>query len=94
MPLTTKDQMNVLYDLLSEHAEECCGSVSEYQQIQRLARSLLSKKAINNDDFLQILPQIYDYGRDGEISDNDSNYVTSNQAQLNEWMNSIQNTNY
>jgi len=94
MPLTTKDQMNVLYDLLSEQAEECCGSVSEYQQIQRLARSLLSKKATNNDDFLQILPQIYDYGRDGEATEDDNQYVISNQAQLNEWVHSIQNINY
>ena len=94
MPLTTKDQMNVLYDLLSEQAEECCGSVSEYQQIQRLARSLLSKKATNNDDFLQMLPQIYDYGRDGEATEDDNQYVTSNQAQLNEWVHSIQNINY
>lgn len=94
MALTTKDQMNVLYDLLSEHAQDCCGSVSEYQQIQRLARALLSKKAIDNDDFLQALPHIYDYGLNGEQTDNDAQFVSSNQAQLNEWVNSIQNINY
>ncbi|KGP90195.1 hypothetical protein N780_06510 [Pontibacillus chungwhensis BH030062] len=94
MPLTVKDQVNVLYDLLSEHSEECCGSVSECQQIQRLVRSILTKKELQDENVLRSLPAIYDYGKAGEDSSDLSSHITSNQSQLEEWVTSIGNVKY
>lgn len=94
MPLTSKDQMNVLYDLLSEHSEECCGSTSECEQIQRLVRSLLSKRAIDNEAFLHNLPQIYDYGESGASSPDINQHIQIHQPQLHEWVTSMQSIKY
>ncbi len=94
MPLTVKDQVNVLYDLLSEHSEDCCGSVSECQQIQRLVRSILTKKELQDENVLRSLPAIYDYGKAGEDSGDLTGHITSNQSQLEEWVTSIGNVKY
>lgn len=94
MPLTSNDQMNVLYDLLSEHSEECCGSISECEQIQRIVRSLLAKRAIDNEEFLHTLPQIYTYGEMGVSSNDLDKHIQSHQAQLTEWVSSMQTLRY
>ncbi|WP_036823552.1 YtzH-like family protein [Pontibacillus yanchengensis] len=92
--LTAKDQVHVLYDLLSEQSEDCCGTQAECQQIQRLVRSLLSKKNINDEDVLRILPEIYEYSLQAETSQDLNEYIMTNQPQLSQWASSIQNIKY
>ena len=34
MPLQYQDQINLIKDILSNQQSDCCGSVSEYQQLR------------------------------------------------------------
>ncbi|MDC3415087.1 YtzH-like family protein [Aquibacillus sp. 3ASR75-11] len=89
MSLNVNDQLHVLSDLLSEQSEECCGSISECQQIKRLVQSLMSKHAIQDEQLTQLLPEIYNYGRKGELAQNLDEHITSNQQNLQTWINTI-----
>lgn len=89
MPLNSKDQLNVLYDLLTEQSEDLIGSVSECQQIQRLVKSMLTKGELNDQELNHHFSAIYDYGRQGEMTQDINHHITSNQQQLNEWITSI-----
>ncbi|MDL4839393.1 YtzH-like family protein [Aquibacillus rhizosphaerae] len=92
MSLNVNDQLHVLYDLLSEQAEDCCGSVSECQQIKRLVQSLISSKSISDQQLLQLLPEIYNYGRQGEIAQNLDEHITTNQDNIKSWVSVIDYT--
>ncbi|MFC0522272.1 YtzH-like family protein [Pontibacillus salicampi] len=92
--LSAKDQVSLLYDLVSEQSEDCCGTLSECQQIQRIARSLLSRKNISDENVLKILPAIYEYSLQAESTSDLNEHITSNQDQLTEWAASIQNIKY
>jgi hypothetical protein len=89
MSLNVNDQLHVLYDLLSEQSEDDCGSVSECQQIKRLVQSLMAKGAIQDEQLLQLLPEIYNYGRKGELAQNLDEHITSNQDNLRTWISTI-----
>ena len=41
MPLNSQNQMQLLSDILSNHSTDCCGSVSECEQVERLVKSLM-----------------------------------------------------
>lgn len=89
MTLNAYNQLSLLSDLLSEQAEDCCGSVAEYQQIKRLVQSLMANDAVNNQNLMQILPDIYNYGRQGEIAQNLEQHITTNQTNINTWLQHI-----
>lgn len=93
MPLTSNDQLAVLYDLLSEQFEDCCGSVSELQQIQRLAQSLLANQHITDQEMNQLFSEIIHYGKQGEGVQDINQHITDFQSQLSTWTNSIQSYN-
>ncbi|MBM7572824.1 YtzH-like family protein [Aquibacillus albus] len=92
MSLNVNDQLHVLYDLLSEHSEECCGSVSECQQIKRIVHSIMANHSIDNEQLLQLLPEIYNYGRQGELVQNLDEHITLNQQNIKNWVNVIHTT--
>ncbi|MCT2535030.1 YtzH-like family protein [Aquibacillus koreensis] len=92
MSLNVNDQLHVLYDLLSEQSEDCCGSVSECQQIKRLVQSLISNESVNNQELQQLLPEIYNYGRKGEIAQNLEEHISTNQQNLKTWVDVIHYT--
>ncbi|UFT98150.1 YtzH-like family protein [Radiobacillus kanasensis] len=92
MSLTVQDQLRVLQDLLSEHCEECCGRISECQQIKRIVQSVMANESIDNEELLQLLPEIYNYGRQGEIAQNLDEHITTNQENLQNWVHTIQLT--
>ena len=41
MPLQYQDQVNLIKDILTNQQTDCCGSVSEYEQLERLIKSLM-----------------------------------------------------
>lgn len=91
MSLTVNDQLMLLNDILGEHSEDCCGEVAEYQQIKRIVKNLMAKKQLSDEQLLQLLPEIYNYGRQGEIAQNVPEHITTNQGNLENWMNAIAN---
>nr|GGG84893.1 hypothetical protein GCM10011398_33240 [Virgibacillus oceani] len=93
MTLTVNHQLALLYDLLGEHTEYCCGEIAEYQQIKRLVQSLMAKNSITDEQLLELLPEIYDYGRQGEIAQNLTEHTTMNKVNIENWMSAITHVN-
>ena len=89
MALNAYDQLNILADILSEQAEDACGSIAECQQIKRLVQSLMANQAVDDQHLSQLLPEIYNYGRQGEIAQNLEQHITTNQANLDNWLQHI-----
>ncbi|RFA33705.1 hypothetical protein CAI16_13830 [Virgibacillus dokdonensis] len=93
MELNTNNQLTLLIDLLDEHRTDLCGSVSEYQQITRLVNSLMQNSAISDQEIQELLPEIYDYGKNGESSQNMEAHITANNTQLATWIDALHQTN-
>ncbi len=92
MTLTVHNQLRLLQDILSEQTEDCCGEISEYQQIKRLVQAMMANNSISDEQLLQLLPEIYNYGRQGEIAQNDAEHITTNQENIETWVSAIQRT--
>lgn len=90
MTLTVADQLNLLHDLLDEQILESSGSVSEYQQIKRLVKTLIATNNISDEQMLQLLPEIYHYGLKGEVAQSLSEHITTNKENIETWKNAIQ----
>lgn len=82
MPLNQQHQVEILKDILSNHLTDCCGSVSELEQLERLVKQLMTESNINND----VLAQIYNYSQNGINSSNLDLHIESHQGQLTQWV--------
>lgn len=88
MPLSHEHQISLLKDILTNQQTDCCGSVAEYEQVERLVKSLMVHMNIN-DNFKNVLTEIYNYSKTG-ISSNDLDaHITSNQNNLAHWVEEI-----
>ena len=56
MPLQYQDQVNLIKDILTNQQSDCCGSVSEYEQLERLIKSLMANNNVNQQD-VQVFPK-------------------------------------
>ncbi|WP_077327604.1 YtzH-like family protein [Virgibacillus siamensis] len=92
MTLTVNNQLKLLQDILTEQNEDCCGEISEYQQIKRLVQTMMANNTITDEQLLQLLPEIYNYGRQGEIAHNDAEHITANKEKIETWVDAIQQT--
>ena len=70
------------------HQTDCCGSVSECEQIERLIKSLLINSNIdqNNKDTLNKFITIVKVGKTQLILDQ---HIESHQQQLSQWVNNM-----
>lgn len=93
MTLSVNDQLTLLHDLLDEQMIERSASIAEYQQIKRLIQEMMAKNKINDQQLLQLLPEIYNYGRQGEIAQSLPEHITSNEENIENWKQAIQQTN-
>ncbi|WP_026907524.1 YtzH-like family protein [Paucisalibacillus globulus] len=93
MSLTVNHQLELLMDLLDEQQSECCAQVSEYQQIKRLVKSMMANNTITDEQLLQLLPEIYNYGRQGESVQNQEEHITTNIDNITNWISAIEQTN-
>ena len=94
MTLTIKDQLTLLHDLLDEQMIDSSGSIAEYQQIKRLVQAMVANNKINDKQLLQLLPEIYNYGRQGEIAQSLPEHITTNLENIENWKSAIQQTNF
>jgi hypothetical protein len=93
MSLTVNHQLELLMDLLDEQQSECCAQVSEYHQIKRLVKSMMANNTITDEQLLALLPEIYNYGRQGESVQNQEEHIITNKDNINNWINAIEQTN-
>src|SRR5690625_4679549 len=89
MPLSLNNQLTLLHDLLDEQAIYQTADVDEYKQIKRVVRSLMASGQITNEELLQLLPEIYYYGIQGEHSYNLNELISENEHNLDYWKNVI-----
>ena len=87
MPLNHYDQVNLLKDILANHQLDCCGSVAECEQLERLAKALMANENINiNTDVMPIPEEIYRYSQDGVNTQDLDSHILSNQENLSQWV--------
>ncbi|MBY7143910.1 hypothetical protein KFZ56_12795 [Virgibacillus sp. NKC19-3] len=92
MALTINNQLLLLHDILEEQTTDSIGSVSEYQQIKRLVQKLTEDNRITDEQLLQLLPEIYNYGEQGEMNQHHSDHITTNKQNIENWLHAIQRT--
>jgi hypothetical protein len=88
MPLNHEHQLNLLKDILNNHQTDCCGSVSECEQLERLITSLKVNGNIDQN-IIPILEEIHQYSHQGIQSTNLDNHINSYQGQLSQWVDNI-----
>ncbi len=88
MPIQYTDQLNLLKDILQDHLEDCCGTVSELEQIERLVKQLMMNHQVD-PEIQAILEDIYYYGQKGKYSSDLDNHISTYQNQLSNWVDSI-----
>lgn len=93
MTLTINNQLTLLHDLLDEQNIARNGSTAEYQQIGRIVKSIIGKSNISDEQLLQLLPEIYKYGKQGENAQNALEHIIANKENINNWISAIQATN-
>ncbi|ASK62915.1 hypothetical protein CFK37_12560 [Virgibacillus phasianinus] len=91
--LTVNDQLMVLQDILTEQSEEGSASVAEYQQIKRIIQTLMAKETITNEQLLALLPEIYNYGLQGEQAQNPEEHIITNKNNIESWTALIDQSN-
>lgn len=89
MPISQQDQINLLKDILNNHQLDCCGSVSELEQLERLVKSLLTNTEVNNET-KQLLMEIYSYSQNGKYSSDLTEHIENYQPQLHQWVENIE----
>lgn len=88
LPLSHADQVMLLKDILSNHQTDCCGSVAECEQLERLVKSLMVNTQINQN-VKTVLQEVYQYSQDGAATANLDEHISSNQENLSSWVSNI-----
>ena len=88
MPLQYQDQMNLIKDILTNQQSDCCGSLSEYEQLERVIVSLMANNNVNQQD-VETLSQIYSYSQNGINSTNLDQHIQSHQEDLSQWVDNM-----
>lgn len=88
MPISQQDKLSLLKDILSNHQTDCCGSVSECEQLGRLVKSLIVHSRIDNNS-LAVLEDIYNYSQTGVNSTQLDEHIEAHQEELSQWVNDI-----
>ncbi|MBP1915290.1 putative Zn-dependent peptidase [Lederbergia galactosidilyticus] len=88
MSLNHQDQVNLLQDILNNHLEDCCGAVSEYEQVERLIQSLLANQSVPQE-MEPLLHDIYSYSQTGKNSSDLDQHINAHQDQLSQWVHVI-----
>ncbi|MRX72706.1 hypothetical protein GJU40_11155 [Bacillus lacus] len=88
MPLEYKHQVGLLRDILSEHEQDCCGTVAECEQVERLIKSLMVHTNLDSN-LKPILQDIYDYSQSGRNSSELDNHILQHKNELTQWVSDI-----
>lgn len=92
MSLTTKNQLELLYDLISLHAEECSGSTEECAQIYRLINAIKNHPSFDQSALAAHTQAMDQYAKDGINSTDMETHIQRYQADLEQWATSIKDS--
>lgn len=88
MPLNHEHQLTILRDILMNHQSDCCGTVSECEQLERLIQSLLTNDQLD-DGVKSKLSDVYYYSQSGKYSSDLDQHITNHQQQLSQWVSDL-----
>jgi len=88
MSLTYNHQIGILKDILTNHQIDCCGTVAECEQLERLIKSLMVNSNID-DHAKDVLEEIYTYSQQGKYTQHLENHINEHQQQLSQWIDGI-----
>ncbi|MFD0051116.1 YtzH-like family protein [Actinomycetes bacterium NPDC127524] len=88
MPLSHEHQVSLLKDILNNHQSDCCGSISECEQVERLVKSLMVNMDVHQN-VKNVLEEIYRYSQGGINSGDLDEHITSHKGQLTQWVDDI-----
>jgi DNA topoisomerase VI subunit A len=89
MPLNHEHQLTILRDILMNHQSDCCGTVSECEQLERLIQSLLTNDQLD-DGVKSKLNDVYYYSQSGKYSSDLDQHITNHQQQLSQWVSDLE----
>lgn len=78
----------LLRDILNNHQEDCCGSQSECEQLERTVTALLTQTGLD-ENVKSVLQEIYLYSQSGIHAANLESHIESHQEQLSGWVDDI-----
>ncbi|MDQ0231233.1 YtzH-like family protein [Metabacillus malikii] len=90
MPIQYQDQVSLLKDILSDHQSECCGTVAECEQLERVLKSLMANSQ-TEAQAKNVFENIYYYSQSGKNSASLDEHIESHQDQLSQWIQDIDN---
>ncbi|MFZ3589387.1 YtzH-like family protein [Bacillus sp. DJP31] len=88
MPLDFHNQLSVLMDILSNQQTDCCGTVAECEQLERLVKSLLANENISSEA-KNTLMDVYEYSQSGKYTQHLDEHILSHQQNLSGWIEDI-----
>ncbi|MED3622783.1 YtzH-like family protein [Neobacillus thermocopriae] len=88
MPLSYNHQVTLLKDILNNHQTDCCGTVAECEQLERLVKSLMVNTQVSQN-MKNILQEIYQYSQTGAGTADLDQHIISHQGNLSQWVNEI-----
>lgn len=88
MPLDYTHQLELLKDILTNQLEDCCGTISECEQLQRVIASLHEKGNLDNEA-RELLESIYAYSSAGKGSPDLDSHINTHRDKLAQWVGSI-----
>jgi hypothetical protein len=88
LPLDSTHQISILKDILSNHQMDCCGTVAECEQLERIIKSLMVNTTIDQE-FKNTLSGIYSYGQVGKNASDLKNHINHYQDDLSQWIDNI-----
>jgi archaellum component FlaC len=88
MPLDFHHQVSVLMDILTNQQLDCCGTVAECEQLERLVKSLLANENVTSEA-KNVLMNVYEYSQNGKYTQQLDEHILSHQQDLSQWIEDI-----
>ncbi|ALC82054.1 MULTISPECIES: YtzH-like family protein [Bacillus] len=88
MGLNYFDQVHLLKDILAAHLSDCCGTTAEYEQLERIIKSLMVNTELDTN-MKSILGDIYRYSQSGISAASMDGHISEHQENLTHWIKEI-----
>lgn len=85
MGLHYEHQVHLLKDILTDHQLDCCGTVAEYEQLERVIKSLMANTELDSN-FKNVLEEVYRYSQSGISSKSIDSHIQEHQNSLSQWV--------
>ncbi|MGD2435078.1 YtzH-like family protein [Bacillus velezensis] len=85
MGLTSEHQVRLLMDILADHQLDCCGTVAEYEQLERVIKSLMANTGLDSN-IKNVLEDVYRYSQSGITADSIDTHIQEHQNHLSQWV--------